>query len=132
MNALLKPVKPKRISDQVFDQIRELISRGELKPGEQLMPERELSEALNVSRTSVRNAISKLVAIGLLENRQGQGTFVRVPSSGEQNPLGMAININEASLEDLLEVRLGLECNAAALAAKRAVEEDIHFLKKSL
>ena len=42
------------------------------------MPERELSKALNVSRTSVRNAISKLVVIGLLEYRQGQGTFVRL------------------------------------------------------
>ena len=54
MTLPLKPIKSKKISDQVFDQLRELIFRWELKPGEKIMPERELSEALNVSRTSVR------------------------------------------------------------------------------
>jgi GntR family transcriptional repressor for pyruvate dehydrogenase complex len=132
MNFLLKPVKPKKISDQVFDQLRELISRGELKPGEQLMSERDLSEALNVSRTSVRDAISKLVGIGLLENRQGQGTFVRLPDSRDTNPLAAVMNAENARLEDLLEVRLGLECNAAALAAQRAAAEDIQFMMKSI
>ena len=44
MKIQLKPIKPKRISDQVFDQLRELIFRGELKAGEKIMPERELSE----------------------------------------------------------------------------------------
>jgi len=50
----LQPIRPKKISDQVFDQIRESIFRGQLKPGEQVLPERELSEALGVSRTTVR------------------------------------------------------------------------------
>lgn len=86
MNVKLKPIKPKRISDQVFDQLREIIFRGELKPGEKIMPERELSEVLGVSWTSVRDAISKL----------------------------------------------GMECNAAALAAQRADKKDIEFLEKSL
>jgi GntR family transcriptional repressor for pyruvate dehydrogenase complex len=132
MKIPLKPIKHKRISDQVFDQLRELIFRGELKPGEQLMPERELSEALNVSRTSVRDAISKLVVMGLLEHKQGQGTFVRSPNSLERHPLAVAMEARDATLQDLLEVRMGLECNAAALAAQRAVESDIHFLEKSL
>ena len=132
MNVFLKPVKIKNISDQVFDQLRELVSRGELKPGDQLMPERELSDAFNVSRTSVRNAISKLVVIGLLEYRQGQGTFVRLPDSRENNLLAAAMTAENAKLDDLLEVRLGLECNAAALAAQRAAPEDIQFMEKSL
>ena len=54
-------VKPKRISDQVLEQLQELIFRGALKPGEKLMPERELAQAMEVSRTTVRDAISKLV-----------------------------------------------------------------------
>ena len=132
MHVFLKPVKIKNISDQVFDQLRELVSRGELKPGDPLMLERELSKALNVSRTSVRNAISKLVVIGLLEYRQGQGTFVRLPDSRENNLLAAAMTAENARLEDLLEVRLGLECNAAALAAQRAAPEDIQFMEKSL
>jgi len=129
---MLKPIKPKRISDQVFDQLRELIFRGEMKPGEQIMPERELSEALDVSRTSIRDAINKLVVMGLLEQKQGQGTFVCSLDSKEKNPLAAAMEDHDASLEDLLEVRMGLECNAAALAAQRAVDKDINFMEKSI
>jgi GntR family transcriptional repressor for pyruvate dehydrogenase complex len=132
MTLKLKPIKPKRISDQVFDQLRELIFRSQLKPGDQLMPERELATALNVSRTTVRNAINKLVVMGLLEHKQGQGTFVRRPDAKDRNPLAVAMQAEDATLEDLLEVRMGLECNAAALAAERADEKDIHLLEFSL
>lgn len=128
----LKPIKPKRISDQVFEQIRELIYKGEFKPGEQILPERELAQSMAVSRTSVRNAINKLVTLGLLEHRQGQGTFVSTPENREGNPLAAAMATDEATFEDLLEVRFGLECNAAMLAAKRANESDIKAIRKSL
>ena len=132
MKMKLKPIKPKKISDQVFDQLREIIARGSLKPGEQLMPERDLAEALGVSRTTIRNAINRLVVLGIVENRQGQGTFVRTPDSRANNPLALAMEADDADLEDLLEVRLGLECNSAFLAAKRATQEDIRFLEKSI
>ena len=132
MNTPLKPIKPKRISDQVLEQLRELIFRSEFKPGQQIPPERELAEALKVSRTSVRDAIGKLVAMGLLEQHQGQGTFVRVPEPADKHPLAVAMETQNASLEDLLEVRMGLECNAASLAAVRAEESDLQFLEKSL
>ncbi|MDM8538190.1 FadR/GntR family transcriptional regulator [Desulfobacterales bacterium HSG17] len=132
MKIQLKPIKPKRISDQVFDQLRELIFRGDIKPGEKVMPERELSEVLGVSRTSVRDAISKLVVMGLLEQRQGQGTFVRNPEAADNNPLAAAMEAEDATLTDLLEVRMGIECNAAALAAQRADKKDIQFLESSI
>ncbi len=128
----LQPIKPKKISDQVFEQVRELIFRGQLKAGEQLLPERELCEALGVSRTSVRNAINKLVVLGLLEHKQGQGTFVRSPETRVDNPLAAAMEVQDASIDDLLEVRMGLECNAAALAAQRANEDDLRFMESSL
>jgi len=132
MTLPLKPIKPTRISDQVFEQLRELIFRGELKPGQQIMPERELADALGVSRTSVRDAINKLAVMGLLKQKQGQGTFVRSPNSLEKNPLAVAMETQDATLEDLLEVRMGLECNAASLAAGRAVEKDLLFLERSI
>jgi GntR family transcriptional regulator, transcriptional repressor for pyruvate dehydrogenase complex len=132
MTVQLKPIRPKRISDQVFEQLRELIFRGEIKPGDKLMPERELSEALNVSRTSVRDAIRKLVVMGYLEQKQGQGTFVRSPEDMEKSPLALAMESQNASLIDLLEVRMGMECNAAALAAQRADPEDIRLLERSI
>jgi GntR family transcriptional repressor for pyruvate dehydrogenase complex len=129
---LLKPIKPKRISDQVFEQLKELIIRGEYEPGEKIMTERELTDAFGVSRTSVRDAVNKLVVMGFLEQRQGQGTFVRSPDSLEGNPLADADETREATLGQLLEVRMGIECNAAALAAMRAEESDLHFLEKSI
>jgi GntR family transcriptional repressor for pyruvate dehydrogenase complex len=129
----LKPIKPKRISDQVFEQLKELIFKGQLKPGDQLMTERELAQSLGVSRPTVREALNKLVAMGLLEHRQGQGTFVHSPADDAgKNPLAAVVNGHDVSLKDLLEVRLGLECNAAALAARRATDEDLQELEKSL
>ncbi len=132
MEPMLRPVKAKRISDQVFEQLRELIYRGQLKPGEQLTPERELAELLGVSRTSVRNAINRLICMGLLEQRQGRGTFVRTPDYHQNNPLALALSTQESTLEDLLEVRMGLECHAAALAALRADDKDIRLLRQNV
>ena len=132
MTLPLKPIKPKRISDQVFDQIRELIYRGKLKPGERLMPERELAEALTVSRTTVRDAIQRLSAMGLIVQKQGQGTFVKSHENSQASVLAQAMKIQDASLEDLLEVRMGLECNAASLAAQRADESDLAAMEQSI
>lgn len=128
----LKPIKPKRVSDQVFEQIQTLIAKGDFKPGQQILPERELAATMHVSRTSVRNAINKLVTMGHLEHRQGQGTFVASPDNQRGNPLAAAMQAEEATLEDLLEVRLGLECNAATLAAARASEEDLQAISDTL
>ena len=132
MPPTLKPIKPKRISDQVFDQLRELIFRGEFKTGDKILTERELAEAFSVSRTSVRDAINKLVVMGLLEQRQGQGTFVCTPENRDKNLIGTMVESQDASITDLLEVRMGLECNAAALAAARAVDKDFKFMEKSI
>lgn len=73
MKTLFKRIKAYSVSNQAFEQIKELIFRSELKPGEQILPERELSVELGVSRTSVRNAISRGVVLGYFVNRQGQG-----------------------------------------------------------
>lgn len=132
MAVLIKPIKPKSISDQVFEQIRELIFRGRLKPGEKLMTERELAEAMAVSRTTIRDAIKRLTAIGLVVQRQGQGTFVRSHEQDDNNPLALAMEAQDASILDLYEVRMGLECNAAFLAARRADEDDLKAMRQTI
>ena len=132
MTLKFKAIRPNRMSDQVFEQLRELVFRGHLKPGEKLMPERNLVEQLGVSRPTIRDAISRLVATGILEHRQGKGTFVRPSFSRANNPLAIAMGAPESSLQDLLEVRMGLECNAAALAAQRANEDDLHVLENCI
>jgi GntR family transcriptional regulator, transcriptional repressor for pyruvate dehydrogenase complex len=132
MKIRLKPISPKRISDQVFDQLRELIFHGDLKPGQKIMTERELADALNVSRNSVREAINKLVTLRFLEQRQGQGTFVCSIDEAVQIPLAAVMERQDASLIDLLEMRLGIECNAASLAAKRADATDLEAIEKAI
>lgn len=132
MKIRLKPISPKRISDQVFDQLRELIFRGDFQPGQKIMTERELATALNVSRNSVREAINKLVALRFLEQRQGQGTFVRSMDETVKIPLATVMETRDASLIDLLEMRMGIECTAASLAARRANADDLKAIEKAL
>ena len=131
-NSSIRPIRPKRVSSLVFEQIRELIYKGTFKPGQQIPPERELAASMEVSRTSVRNALDKLIKLGLLWQSQGQGTFVGSPENRYGNPLAAAMATDEATFFDLLEVRMGLECNAARLAAQRATEADLRAMRKSL
>ena len=128
----IRPIKPRRISCQVYEQIRELIYKGVFKPEQQIPTERDLATLMEVSRTSVRNAIDKLVRLGLLYQIQGQGTFVCSPETREGNPLSAAMTPDEATFSDLLEVRMGLECNAARLAAIRATEKDLRAMHVNL
>jgi GntR family transcriptional repressor for pyruvate dehydrogenase complex len=96
------------------------------------MTERELSEAFQVSRTSIRDAINKLVVMGILEQRQDQGTFVCRPGGKTHAYIAKKVMESQnASMQDLLEVRMGIECNSAALAAQRALPQDIEDLEKS-
>jgi len=131
MKIELKPIQPKRISDQVFDQLRELIFRGDYQPGQKIMTERELAEALNVSRNSVREAINKLVTLRFLEQRQGQGTFVCPIDEAVQIPLATVMETQDASLIDLLEMRMGIECTAASLAAQRINAGELEAIEEA-
>ncbi|MHB1394006.1 MAG: FadR/GntR family transcriptional regulator [Clostridia bacterium] len=123
---MFKPIKTKRVYEQIVEQIKELMKQGDLKPGDKLMSERELSEKLGVSRTSVREALSALAFLGILESRHGEGTFISAVSGQRLiEPLALFMTMDrEASLE-LLEVRKMMESNTAELAAVRADEGDI-------
>ncbi len=125
-----KPIKRRKVSDEIFEQLRDLIFRGRLKPGEKIPPERELANAFGASRPSVKAAINKLVNLGLVVQKQGQGTFVSsMESRYRENPLREVLKSEEITITDLLEVRLGLEVQAVGLAAVRASSEDIQTLE---
>ncbi|BHH84174.1 FadR/GntR family transcriptional regulator [Desulforhopalus sp. 52FAK] len=131
-NAYL-PVKQKQVSTLVFEQLRDSIYRGQLKPGEQLLPERDLAETMQVSRTSVRNAITQLITMGYLETRQGKGTFVVDRDvSDSNNPFAAIISPGKSTVDELLEFRIGLGLHGSTLAAERATEADIIFLEETL
>ncbi|MBN1830220.1 MAG: FadR family transcriptional regulator [Deltaproteobacteria bacterium] len=128
----VKPVKMQTVSEQVFDQLRELIYSGALKSGERLMSERDLANQMKVSRGTIREAINRLSLMAMVERKQGKGTFVCSLESPEHNAIETVISDMRATLESLLEFRMGLECNAAAMAAERADARDIHYIEKSI
>jgi len=132
MTAIFEPIRPKKISEEIVEQIKTLISRGELKPGERIPSERNLAEMLGVSRPSVREAIMMLEAMGFLESRQGGGTFVRALTEGcITDPLAKLVEKKDPQLlHSLAEVRMGLESWSVFLAAQRATEEDVSALQR--
>ena len=69
-------INPPKVSDAIVSQIEQLILEGVLKPGERLPPERELAQQLNVSRPSLREAMTTLKSRGLLQSRRGGGHYV--------------------------------------------------------
>ena len=121
-----------RISDAVAASLERRILEGSLKPGDRLPPERELSIELGVSRPSLREAIQKLASKGMVQSRQGGGTYVtdRLESTffdPWQEMMGAHPNLRE----DLLEFRRMLEGQAAEWAAERATEADMQRLDQT-
>ena len=73
-----------RVSDIVFDQLKEMIVTQEWAPGDKIPSENEIAQMMSVSRVSVRSALQRLASIGIIESRQGEGTFVREYSTSRQ------------------------------------------------
>lgn len=114
--------------DQVIAQIRELVSSGEWLIGEKIPPETELVSALGVGRNTVREAVRALSHAGLLEVRQGDGTFVRATNEIS----GAVRKLCRPELRQVLEVRRALEVEGARLAAGARTEEDLTGLEACL
>lgn len=122
----LEPVRRSRIYEHIVDQLQALIDQGQLKPGDQLPPERVLAETFKVSRTSVREALRALEMLGLIEGRQGGGTFVRAPSPADLvGPLASALVAGRRELADIMEVREMIEPVIARRAAERITDEQL-------
>ncbi len=116
-------------------QIRELIESGELSPGSKLLPERELAQKLNVSRSSLRQAFKALETMGVLSSRVGVGTFVRSDlTQGDllSEPMEFAVRANRISPAKLFELRRLLDVEVAGLAAARADEEALAAMAKEI
>ncbi|WP_026842066.1 FadR/GntR family transcriptional regulator [Citrifermentans bremense] len=124
------PIKPKKVSTQIAEQIRSSILAGEFNPGEKLPPERELAELFGVSRPSVREALNILTSSGLVETYQGGGTLVRsLVENSAGMPLSELIRIDGDRALDVIEVRKGMESWTAWYAATRALPEDVRRLQ---
>lgn len=126
-----QPIKPKKVSEQISEQIRTSILAGEFVPGSKLPPERELAEQFGVSRPSVREALNMLSASGLVSSYQGGGTVVlSLVETTAGNPLTELIRLQQERALDVIEVRKGMESWTAWHAAQRALPEDIRRLEE--
>ena len=129
----IQPIRKRAISDEIVDQIVDLIGRHALKPGERLPPERDLCRQFGVGRTTLREALRSLATLGIIEGRVGEGTFISGDSSRHlEKSLQWGLLLDEKGVEDLIETRLTLECQTAEAAAERAGPGDLEAMRVSV
>lgn len=119
------------LAHELVERLKERILAGELQPGEKLPTESSLVAEFGVSRTVVREAISRLQAAGLVETFQGRGSFVlSLPPATDRFALG-DVRSHRDVLE-LLELRIGVEAEAAGLAAERRTAHQLKAIERAL
>jgi DNA-binding FadR family transcriptional regulator len=117
-----------KLVDQVIDQIRQLVGSGEWPVGQRIPNEGELVKSLGVGRNTVREAVRALAHSGILEVRQGDGTYVRATSEVS----GALRRLCGSELRDILQVRRALEVEGARLAAANRTAEDVSRMEELL
>jgi len=132
MHAPVTRRRPRTLALELVESLGNRIRAGQLQAGDKLPTEAAIMEEFEVSRTVVREAISKLQAAGLVETRHGIGTFVLGPGDG---PSFKITPEQFSTLQDViavLELRIGLETEAAGLAAQRRSDANLAALRKAL
>ena len=124
--------KPKRLSDNVADIIRAEIEKGSFKPGEKLPTESELSKNFDVSRTVIREALSRLHYDGLIDTRQGRGAHVTEAEERKSFRLELSEQFTKKDYQYLIELRVIVELATSFLAAQRRTKANLRCLKKHL
>lgn len=126
-----QPIKQKKISTKIVEQIKSLILNGDLRPGEILPPERELMRSLNVSRPSLREALNSLTGMGFIELTQRHRTVIKSLASGRMlEPLHHLLKEDIGTAYNLIEVRKAIETWSAYFAAERATDSDINRIEE--
>jgi len=129
---LLRPLRPARSrSDEIAERLAEQIVGGRLSPGAKLPSEQEMMQAMGVSRTVVREAVAALRARGLVVTRQGAGAFVSNDPSRQSymiDPEGLG---SLSSVVEVMELRMAVEAEAAAIAAERANPSQLKAIRQA-
>src|ERR1700682_805194 len=121
--------RPRTLAHQLVDSLGQRIRDGRLVPGEKLPTEAAFMMEFHVSRTVVREAISRLQAAGLVETRHGIGTFVLPPLPVTASQLDV-VTIRDVLA--MLELRISLETESAALAAQRRTDEHLALMRRAI
>ncbi|KXO88939.1 FadR/GntR family transcriptional regulator [Tsukamurella pseudospumae] len=124
----MPPIRRASLADQAADALLARIRSGEWELGDRLPGETTLAPQLGVGRSTVREAIRRLAGIGVLATRQGAGVFV----TRLEAPSGMDTLLDGAAIDAVIEARIAIEVEAAALAARRRTEEDLDAVRAAL
>src|SRR6266446_1197364 len=122
-------------SEWVIEKLRDMIHRRELRAGDRLPPERDLAKLFGVSRPTLRAGIRSLAAVGILQSRQGAGTFVVKadgPPSLDSSPLRLMASLHGFTTGEMFEARKSLEMAIAGLAAERATGEQMASMAEAI
>lgn len=129
----LQLIKIEKPSDKIIEQIKALISSGQLKPGDRLPSERKLSEKFGLGRGHVREAIQKLEFYGILKTLPQSGTVVAgLGVAALEGLINDVLQLNQSDFHSMVETRVILEINAAKFAAKRASDEELRKIEQAL
>ncbi|MFJ5843564.1 FadR/GntR family transcriptional regulator [Streptomyces sp. NPDC092903] len=124
----LGPLSPSPLVDQAASHLRAQITEGHWPVGTKIPGETTLARTLGVGRSTIREAVRTLAALGLLQSRQGAGVFVIADHAAEDWP----VRLRRAAVADVYEVRMLVEVQAARLAARRRTDEDLTALDAAL
>ena len=128
--ALIEPIRRSRLYQGIVEQIEGLLERGDIRPGDQLPPERQLADQFQVSRASVREALRTLELLGIVETRPGGGTFVRRTAPDDLARPLTSLMARGHTVADVIEVRGLIEPALAALAAERITAAQLAELEE--
>lgn len=121
-------IKRYSLSEQVIDSLERMIRDGEYKIGDKIPTETELMKVFDVSRNTLREAIHSLASAGILDVRQGDGTYV---ISNNRFAANMNQKYEQVSINDIIEVRKALELTIVSLAAKKRTKEELEIIKEA-
>jgi len=121
----MKPIERRSIIDSVVDQLKDFVLSGEVTIGDKFLTEKEISEKLSVGRSTVREALRIMEAMGFIEIRPGRGAFVVRNSEDDLSPLGAWFAKHATEVRDYVEVRMAIEPLAMRLMIDRATPEEI-------
>ncbi len=133
MPSYLKKINRSSVVQTIIDNLTKAMLDGDLKPGDKIPTEMELSEELGVARNSVREAVKILVYLGVLEIRRSEGTFVCEGFSDSlMDPMIYGLILNQQNTTELNELRAMIESGVLRLAIQKCTDEEINLLKEKL
>jgi len=129
---MFEKVQTRKVYMEIVEQIQDLIKQGKLKPGDKLPAERILADKLGVSRPPLREALSALEILGIIESRGGKGNFIKESFDSTSYAYQFKKLEQEESPFELLEARKIVETEIAGLAAEKATPEEVKKIEETL